>query len=98
MRTLQVTRLGLVREPDPPRTQREKQLARRARVELLPAVSDVAREHDQAVVGVDEHGLMARRVPGGREYPHAGHDLGLAVVLDVGRTVELSPRRDGVVL
>ena len=69
-------------EPDPARADREQQQAGLARVELRPIVTDIARQHDETVVGVDQDGLVARRVAGSRQHSHAGEDLHLPVVLD----------------
>ena len=64
---------------------------RRSVDQLAHRVRDVAAEHDEAVVRLDDHGLVPGRVARREEHRDAVEQLGVAVELDVRLAVEMHP-------
>src|SRR3954447_20082539 len=85
--------LMVMREVDAPRPQRVDAVDRRRAAcdQLAHRVRDVAAEHGQAVVGLDDDRLVPRAVAGGEEDGDAGHDLGVAVEQPVVGALEVDP-------
>ena len=59
--------------------------------ELVHVVRDVAAEDDEAVLGLDEHALVPRRVARREEHRDPVEELGVAVELPVVGALEARP-------